>query len=343
MVPEAATLLITNGINPKNRQMIPFQKEIVAMQINNEDFFKRNALEIAKNLQLPPVMFCDRGILTGAAYLPGIGGDGYFYEKVLKDFGLKIEKVRVRYDAVIHMVTAADGAEEFYTLSNNNARTETAEEARALDKKTQDVWVGHPHLRVIPNVDIHGNKITFEQKINNVIAEVLSVLGYPIPLEIEEKYVLKTFDKKVLTDLGIKCEGINIEQTYLVNENPLITERVRKRTYLGSSSYFHTVKMDSPENGGRVEIDHPISKSEYYALLLRRDLTRHTIYKVRYCFLWKNQYFEVDVFSGHNKGLVLLEREKTNVNESTFLPDFLQIEKDVTNDKKYSNAMLALN
>lgn len=29
-----------------------------------------------------------------------------------------------RYDAVFHLVTAADGAEEFYSLTNNKARSE---------------------------------------------------------------------------------------------------------------------------------------------------------------------------------------------------------------------------
>lgn len=34
-----------------------------------------------------------------------------------------------RYDAVIHMVTAADGAEKYYTLANNEARYEDAKTA----------------------------------------------------------------------------------------------------------------------------------------------------------------------------------------------------------------------
>ena len=34
------------------------------------------------------------------------------------------------YEAVIHMVTAADGAEKFYDGATNEARYETIEEAR---------------------------------------------------------------------------------------------------------------------------------------------------------------------------------------------------------------------
>lgn len=49
-----------------------------------------------------------------------------------------------RYDAVIHMVTAADGAPQHYTLENNPARYETASIALDLDQKIRSAWVGHP-------------------------------------------------------------------------------------------------------------------------------------------------------------------------------------------------------
>lgn len=42
------------------------------------------------------------------------------------------------------MVTAADGAPEFYTTANNEARYESVEEAKELDKRLINAWVGHP-------------------------------------------------------------------------------------------------------------------------------------------------------------------------------------------------------
>lgn len=38
-----------------------------------------------------------------------------------------------RYEAVIHLVTAAQGALEFYSNSNNEARYEDVEDAKVLD------------------------------------------------------------------------------------------------------------------------------------------------------------------------------------------------------------------
>jgi hypothetical protein len=47
-----------------------------------------------------------------------------------------------RYNAVFHLVTAADGAASHYTLENNDARHETAEEAVLADRNTQAAWHG---------------------------------------------------------------------------------------------------------------------------------------------------------------------------------------------------------
>lgn len=49
------------------------------------------------------------------------------------------------------METAANGAEKFYTGENNEARYESVEEARVLDKKLIDAWTGHPALFVVDN------------------------------------------------------------------------------------------------------------------------------------------------------------------------------------------------
>ena len=44
-----------------------------------------------------------------------------------------------RYDQVVHMMTAANGAEQFYHLANNATRSEGLELARELDTKAAQV------------------------------------------------------------------------------------------------------------------------------------------------------------------------------------------------------------
>jgi len=69
-----------------------------------------------------------------------------------------------RYDMVVHLVTAADGAEKHYTTTNNAARTETAEEARALDKKIVKCWQKHKHHKIVDNSTGFADKLVRVEK-----------------------------------------------------------------------------------------------------------------------------------------------------------------------------------
>lgn len=54
----------------------------------------------------------------------------------MTDYDLNEQKLRdYRYDLVIHLSTAADGAEEYYDYANNAARHENVLFAIELDKK----------------------------------------------------------------------------------------------------------------------------------------------------------------------------------------------------------------
>ena len=52
---------------------------------------------------------------------------------------------------MVHLVTAADGAAEFYSTANNAARHEDADEARVVDQRIRQVWLGSPNFVVIHN------------------------------------------------------------------------------------------------------------------------------------------------------------------------------------------------
>ena len=55
-----------------------------------------------------------------------------------------------RYDAVVHLISAADGAEEFYN-TDNEARFETVEQAVERDRELRKAYVGHNKLFVVDN------------------------------------------------------------------------------------------------------------------------------------------------------------------------------------------------
>lgn len=86
-------------------------------------------LNLAKNTGDPSVILMDRGLMDTVGYS---GLD--LWAKILKHTGWNNIDLRdKRYDAVIHMVTAADGAENFYNL-DNTARYETVDQAITTDK-----------------------------------------------------------------------------------------------------------------------------------------------------------------------------------------------------------------
>lgn len=75
------------------------------------------------------------------------------------------------YDAIFHLVTAANGAIDYYTTLNNAVRTESAEEASVLDEKTLLVWRCHQHHRIIDN-----SGKDFKQKMEKLSSSVIELV-----------------------------------------------------------------------------------------------------------------------------------------------------------------------
>ncbi|MDT8341668.1 MAG: ATP-binding protein [Longimicrobiales bacterium] len=86
------------------------------------------------------LVVCDRGTPDGAAYWPGPGA---LWEAV----GTTREAELARYRTVIHLRTP--DRESGYN-HRNPLRTETVEEALAIDARIAEVWHGHPGYAEVP-------------------------------------------------------------------------------------------------------------------------------------------------------------------------------------------------
>ncbi len=64
------------------------------------------------------LIVCDRGFMDNRAYMSEVD-----FQAALECLHLDRVSLRDGYDGVFHLVTAAKGAEHFYTLTNNQART----------------------------------------------------------------------------------------------------------------------------------------------------------------------------------------------------------------------------
>ena len=119
------------------------------------------------------------------------------------------------------MVTAADGAEDYYQTQNNEARSEGIAMALALDNKIAEIYCYHySYFRV------NNNKKTMSDKINLVIKIILrTFFGVRLLDEIHKIYLLKNPDSNIFNFLKTKKNGpkIDIKESYLKCENDLTT------------------------------------------------------------------------------------------------------------------------
>lgn len=328
-IPEVPTLFTQAGMNYLTTNKGFFyqgEKATLEIQLQLEDKFLRMAQECTEQ---PCLIVCDRGAMDISAYMsPEMWND------ITRAVGTSTPELRQRYDAVLHLVSAADGAEQFYTTANNAQRYEQMDEeglrvARMLDKKIIHAWTGHPHLRVINNHD------DFEAKMRRVIKEISSVLGLPQPIEEERKYIVELTDH-----LPDDCIESEITQTYLSAE-PGNEVRLRKRGWQGKYVYVHTSKKQNSDTE-EVVTERQINNSMYEMMLGLADPQRSTIQKLRRSFIWKGQYFEIDTYLGQLEGLIILETKGITAGEPVKFPPFLKMKQDITGNKDYYNYNLAL-
>lgn len=157
LVPEAATLLYSGGFprNGNEEARRATQRAIYHVQTN---------LEAARGSCGPSrVLLCDRGTVDGAAYWPGDPLD--FFTQL----GTCLEDELARYDAVIFFETAAAGS--LSIEGGNPTRTESLEEAIALDRRLRNLWSRHPHFTFIPH------HVSFIQKVTTGLEELAKIVA----------------------------------------------------------------------------------------------------------------------------------------------------------------------
>ncbi len=322
-VPEVPTMFAVGGVDylTKNQSLFyQAEKATLQMQLEIEDRFESIAAESEK----PVLLVCDRGTMGISVYL-----SPETWQAITREVDVPVEKLRdARYDAVLHLVTAADGAAEFYTTSNNEARTEGVDLACSLDKKLRGAWTGHPHLRVISNSE------NFENKIRRVLREISKVLGLPEPIENERK-----FKVELVGEIPNAIES-DIVQTYLLSE-PGTVVRLRKRMMNGSYVYLQTTTKVISDTE-RLETERNISYNQYVSMLAMADPSRKSIHKIRKSFIWEGQYYELDQFIDPDPGFSVLEMDSKAQGEETKFPPFIKVLEDVTGNQDYYNINLAL-
>lgn len=129
-------------------------------------------------------------------------------------------------------------------------------------------------------------------------------------------------------------QELNVVHNYLVSYGSG-QGRIRKYGQAGNWSYSYTIR--AVKDNQVVETRTQIDRREYAILEKTKSPSQWTIYQTRRCFIWKNTYYRIDIYeepcNARCRGLILLS---TRASAGISLPNFLEIEKEVTNDEEYS-------
>ncbi|XP_037950199.1 TRPL translocation defect protein 14-like [Teleopsis dalmanni] len=321
---------------PNGSEAFKFQENLIRTMIQIENTY----FELGNSSTRNCLIICDRGVMDASAY---ISKDKW--EKMMSTNNWNPVELRDnRYNQILHLVSAANGAEEFYTIEDHSCRSEGVDLARELDYKSAAAWVGHPYFDVI------DNSTDFETKMNRMIESVCQKVG----IDIGDR--LRATSRKLKFLVAIlppesefpPFQDFDVVHHYLQSSGPKVQARLRKRGQKNHWSYIHTIRRPNVHGQSRIEVKTQLTHRDYINLLAQRDDAHFTIYKKRRCFLINNQYFQLDIYKEPShprcKGLILLETYSSLSGEAfkNCMPKFLNIVKEVTGDPDYSMFNLSL-
>eukprot|EP00033_Pygsuia_biforma_P000323 GCRY01000394.1.p1 GENE.GCRY01000394.1~~GCRY01000394.1.p1 ORF type:complete len:408 (-),score=41.38 GCRY01000394.1:317-1540(-) len=328
VVPEVATLMFTGGVRRCDletpRQVFHFQENMIKIMMALEDGY----YSMAKDSGQKSILFCDRGTLDCFAYM-----DKEVWQAILDENGWSIVQLRdKRYDCVVHLITAAIGAEAHYT-NENLARAETPEEARDKDEKLRQAWVGHPYLVVV------DNSTGFEEKLERVVDVVTQRLeGRKESQYSKRKYLLNYESVPPSHMFPVAHEDFYTEYIYLRTDSSDDHCAIRKRG--NATSYTYTLIA---RQGTDPETRKSLTGREYVTLLKKKDNSRHAVIQKRRYFLWDNKCFHIDWFVQPKRAneICFLQVYAGEGVKQPKLPDFLQVGREVTDERDYSMFMFS--
>ncbi|CAM9595952.1 unnamed protein product [Ectocarpus sp. 13 AM-2016] len=350
-VPEAATSMFTNGVGFQDlgdkAKRFAFQWSILSLQMNLEDGFERFARACGE----PSILLCDRGLMDGSVYMPPEEWDS-----LVKGNGMDERSLRDgRYDGILHLVTAACGAEEHYSLENNEARSESVEMARDVDGRTEGVWLGHPrHL-------VFDNSTDFEEKMSRITSAASRLVGLPcrprklckfllfeppppleeFPVPVKEFHAEKVFlvrrDTAEAGESGLMTvpadtsggdasgEGdanVDVPAAVCVSSESFLEKRGKTK----SEVFVYSITAISTFSDGTVtEVTRQLSAAQHASIEKERaDSARTKVVQRRVSFLWERQVFELHTDMEPAFGINVLHRRSEGGELS--LPTFLKVD-----------------
>lgn len=334
-VPEMASMTFSSGVTiiPSSfteEDSRKFTQSIIQAQIDMEKYFENLAATQRKRA----LIVTDRGCCDNFAYTSDDNK-----EKILDSNNWSMNFLSgSRYDAVIHLVTAASGAEEFYTLDNNVARSENDEQARTLDVKIQKQWNGHPRFYVIDN-----KQKGFEVKIKRVLDIIGDLTGVCQKYNVIKKFLIHpSFD---LTQIPpeIKFDKFHELHTFLLTNKPKTQNYIFKRTYDSDPYpiYILVSRVIEEKYEKRLEKQRKMTEKAYFEAISSQrdpkfDHTKKSIVVFSAAIENAHNLYYIEKVSSKNSTFLILKVIRDSEHSSdNIVPSFIPVIEDITENPKF--------
>lgn len=278
VVPEAASIIFNSSIRfpDLNKEQVELiQDTIFQLQTTLEN----QIYKYAQTLSSDSLILIDRGVFDNKAFI-----DPIMWNSLLDRWNVTENELLDRYDSVIHLVTAANGAPKYYTTDNNPSRTETPEQACLVDFKLIHSWSSHKNHHVLHN-DSH-----FEIKSKRALHIIAELTKSSLPLS-----------NPIVTQIDEPSEHLykshEIEITVISKESNLEKYTIKRQ----SNQTTYTLRSILKYQDKPVEKERYLQVREYYEITNSRDHTLPNIHAIVYPSELNNQPIEYIFIPSQNK------------------------------------------
>ncbi len=158
------------------------------------------------------------------------------------------------------------------------------------------------------------------------------------PKEIERKFIIDLPSIERLKSEAAYCAS-DIIQIYL-ESSPTVTRRIRSRRYADKTVYTETKKIRI-DKFTSFEDEREISEEDFNCLSEKIRKGSKAIIKRRHSFEFGGHTIEIDVFSEW-VNTAIMEIELSSSEEEIILPDFINVKREVSGIREYTNAAFSL-
>ena len=199
--------------------LLKFAIAYIKMVIEFENYF----YECAQQDGNPSIILCHKGVMDIKGQM-----NPDTWEAILNETGWNEVNLRdKRYDVVLHLVTAADGAEKYFGSDNR----EMLDSALHYDETVKQAWNGHPKLKIIGNFEGES----FQNKMSQCFYKICSDIGLPTENKFFKKFLVD-IPPNVTNFASLFPESLiyhyfEMEELFLNAQDPRMQIRLTKRVF----------------------------------------------------------------------------------------------------------------